>query len=190
MVYCANCGASVEGKFCPKCGTAIGVAPTPGAAPAGAVPVSAGGLDENIASALCYLAGLITGVLFLVLAPYNQNRTIRFHAFQSIFFHVGVIIIWMALFTVMMIFRWTADKPVVFDGIRTRRLLLLALPDVQGLQSRKVHTACYRTAGRKTGVAFGRLRTSTKLAANQSICSAHSRICVRTGSGDQQSLDS
>jgi uncharacterized membrane protein len=105
MVYCANCGASVEGKFCPKCGTAIGVAPTPGAAPAGAVPVSAGGLDENIASALCYLAGLITGVLFLVLAPYNQNRTIRFHAFQSIFFHVGVIIIWMALFIVMMIFR-------------------------------------------------------------------------------------
>lgn len=51
-------------------------------------------MSENVASALCYLLGLITGIIFLVLAPYNQNKTIRFHAFQSIFLHVGVIIIW------------------------------------------------------------------------------------------------
>ena len=44
-----------------------------------------------MASALCYLLGLLTGVLFLVLAPYNQNRLIRFHAFQSIFLHLGMI---------------------------------------------------------------------------------------------------
>jgi uncharacterized membrane protein len=37
--------------------------------------------------------GLVTGILFLVLAPYNQNRTIRFHAFQSIFFNVAWIIL-------------------------------------------------------------------------------------------------
>ena len=60
-------------------------------------PAQAGGLEENIAGALCYLLGLITGVLFLALAPYNQNRTIRFHAFQSIFMHVGTIGIWIVM---------------------------------------------------------------------------------------------
>ena len=43
------------------------------------------GMTDNVASALCYALGFITGILFLVLAPYNQNRMVRFHAFQSIF---------------------------------------------------------------------------------------------------------
>ena len=50
-----------------------------------------------MACALCYLLGLLTGVLFLVLAPYNQNRTVRFHAFQSIFLNVGMIVVWIVL---------------------------------------------------------------------------------------------
>jgi uncharacterized membrane protein len=57
-----------------------------------------GGLTENVAGALCYLGGLITGILFLVLEPYNKNRTIRFHAFQSIFLNVVVIAVEIALF--------------------------------------------------------------------------------------------
>jgi uncharacterized membrane protein len=40
--------------------------------------------------------GLFTGILFLVLAPYNQNRFVRFHAFQAIFAHVAFIAIWIA----------------------------------------------------------------------------------------------
>ena len=56
-------------------------------------PPAQAGLQENVASALCYLVGLITGILFLVIAPYNQNRNIRFHAFQSIFLHVGWIVL-------------------------------------------------------------------------------------------------
>jgi uncharacterized membrane protein len=94
MAFCPSCGSQVEGRFCAKCGTAVGAgevgaAATP--APQAAVPA---GLTDNVASALCYALGLITGVLFLVLAPYNQNRAIRFHAFQSIFMHVAAIIIW------------------------------------------------------------------------------------------------
>ncbi|MBZ5602909.1 MAG: hypothetical protein LAO79_11435 [Acidobacteriia bacterium] len=54
-------------------------------------------MSENMACALCYLLGLLTGVLFLVLAPYNQNRKIRFHAFQAIFMHVALIIAGFAL---------------------------------------------------------------------------------------------
>lgn len=48
---------------------------------------------------LCYILGLITGILFLVLEPYNKNRNIRFHAFQSIFLHVA----WIVLVIVEMI---------------------------------------------------------------------------------------
>lgn len=54
-------------------------------------------MTDNVAAALCYLLGLVSGVLFLVLAPYNQNRAIRFHAFQSIFLHVGSIAVFIGL---------------------------------------------------------------------------------------------
>lgn len=54
---------------------------------------AAAGMEDNVASALCYLFGLITGVLFLVLEPYNKNRVVRFHAFQSIFFSLGGIVL-------------------------------------------------------------------------------------------------
>lgn len=62
-------------------------------------------MEENVAAALCYLLGLITGVLFLVLEPYNANKTIRFHAFQSIFFNVGYIALWIVLSIVFSILR-------------------------------------------------------------------------------------
>jgi uncharacterized membrane protein len=50
-------------------------------------------MADNVASALCYALGLITGIIFLVLAPYNRNPVVRFHAFQSIFLTVA----WIAL---------------------------------------------------------------------------------------------
>ena len=49
-----------------------------------------------MAGALAYLLGFITGILFLVLAPYNQNRNVRFHAFQSIFLNIAWIVTWIA----------------------------------------------------------------------------------------------
>ena len=52
------------------------------------------GLSVNSASALCYALGIVTGIIFLVLEPYKRERTVRFHAFQSIFFNVAVILIW------------------------------------------------------------------------------------------------
>jgi uncharacterized membrane protein len=99
MAFCPNCGAQVTGAFCPNCGAAVpgaGTGTGPGAGAGYAPPppsgVQAGGLTNNAASALCYLFGLVTGIIFLVIAPYNQNKTVRFHAFQSIFFNLGVII--------------------------------------------------------------------------------------------------
>jgi uncharacterized membrane protein len=69
-----------------------------GYAPPAATPVvQSAGMEENVASALCYLVGWVTGVLFLVLDPYNKNRTVRFHAFQSIFLNVGMIAVYFVL---------------------------------------------------------------------------------------------
>jgi uncharacterized membrane protein len=50
-------------------------------------------MADNVAGTLCYVLGLITGIIFLVLEPYSKNRNIRFHAFQSIFLNVAIIVI-------------------------------------------------------------------------------------------------
>jgi uncharacterized membrane protein len=99
MAFCPSCGAAVEGRFCAKCGAAVGEgagasSPPPPASPAAGAPAAASsGLTDNVAAALCYLAGFITGIIFLVIAPYNQNKLIRFHAFQSIFLCVAYFVI-------------------------------------------------------------------------------------------------
>ena len=64
-------------------------------------PVAAAPMSQNVAAALCYVLGLVTGILFLILEPYKNDRLIRFHAFQSIFLHVAIIITWIAFGIVM-----------------------------------------------------------------------------------------
>ncbi len=94
MAFCSKCGSAVSGQFCATCGAPAGV---PGVTPAPMTGVAAGGLTENMASALCYLAGFITGIVFLVLEPYNKNPRVRFHAFQSIFLNAVFFAIYMVL---------------------------------------------------------------------------------------------
>jgi uncharacterized membrane protein len=114
MPFCANCGAPVEGRFCAKCGAVVAAGGPPAGAgdpgampppPSAAVPPPAAGpmappplpasagMADNVASTLCYVLGFITGIIFLLIEPYNRNRTIRFHAFQSIFLSVAAIAI-------------------------------------------------------------------------------------------------
>ena len=40
------------------------------------------GLQENVASMLCYVGAWVTGIIFLLIEP--ANRMVRFHAFQSV----------------------------------------------------------------------------------------------------------
>lgn len=95
MAFCPNCGSSAEGRFCQKCGAALQAGAIPGATGTPPPPSSSLGMDENAAAALCYLP--FVGILFLLIEPYNRNPTIRFHAFQSIFYYIGWIVIGIAL---------------------------------------------------------------------------------------------
>jgi uncharacterized membrane protein len=61
-------------------------------------------LADNIAAALCYGVWVIVAILFLVLEPYSRNKTVRFHAFQALFFHVACIVVWIAFTIVFDIF--------------------------------------------------------------------------------------
>jgi len=51
------------------------------------------GLDENVASAACYVLTWVTGIIFFVME--KDNKTVRFHAMQSILtFLPLMILIW------------------------------------------------------------------------------------------------
>ncbi len=77
--FCASCGAQMadNAAACPACGKAAA------AGGGGAAPAASGGLADNVAGALAYVT-IIPAIIFLVMAPYNQNKFIRFHAFQCL----------------------------------------------------------------------------------------------------------
>ena len=112
MAFCSNCGAALnEGSsFCASCGKPTNASGQAGSNPqviAGNRPfVEASGLTPNVAGALSYALGLISGVVFLVLEPYKHDRFVRFHAMQSILFcataivvSIGMSIVWGILFS-------------------------------------------------------------------------------------------
>lgn len=108
MAFCAKCGAQLNAGsgFCAACGTAVSgqnVTTTSGAAAAQA-PSSAGapsaGMTNNVAACLAYLVGWVTGLIFLVIEPYKNDKVVRFHAFQSIFYDIAVFALWMGLWIV------------------------------------------------------------------------------------------
>src|SRR5262245_41609685 len=88
MAYCQNCGSAVDGNFCAKCGSAVGV----GSSRPGGSVVSGGGLADNMAGALCYIP-LIGALIFLLVPPYNRNKSIRFHAFQALFILAIIVVL-------------------------------------------------------------------------------------------------
>lgn len=68
--------------FCPGCGRRMIAVP--------AAVADTGFLKENLAAALAYLT-FIPALIFLRVRPYNHNRLVRFHSFQSIFLAIAVI---------------------------------------------------------------------------------------------------
>jgi uncharacterized membrane protein len=100
MKFCQKCGAQIaneELKFCSQCGAPLQAGPgqpqPPVQAPGPAPKASTGGMEDNVAGLLCYLGSFITGIIFLVIEPYNQKPFVRFHAFQSIFYAASCVIV-------------------------------------------------------------------------------------------------
>jgi uncharacterized membrane protein len=91
MAFCQNCGSAVDGKFCAKCGAAAGSGPSPVPSSDFSAGPCASGLSDNVAGALAYIP--ILGLVFLLIEPYNRNRTVRFHAFQSLFLLAAAIVL-------------------------------------------------------------------------------------------------
>ena len=96
---CVHCGVEMiaGAAFCPSCGRPAELALSrriEGTAAAYAV------LKPNVAAALCYVAGFVTGILFLAIEPYRRDRVVRFHAFQAIFLNVA----WFAAYFAVSLF--------------------------------------------------------------------------------------
>jgi len=87
MAFCPNCGTEVGGQFCPKCGSSV----SGGAPLSPPASVSSSGMATNLASALCYFP--IVAIVFLLIDPYKNDRTVRFHAWQSIAVAVVLIVV-------------------------------------------------------------------------------------------------
>jgi uncharacterized membrane protein len=84
------CGAQIaDGATCAACASRASAGPAATAAPAQA-------MTDNIAGMLAYIT-IIPAIIFLVVAPYNRNRFIRFHSWQNIFFSIAWCVLWMAL---------------------------------------------------------------------------------------------
>jgi uncharacterized membrane protein len=88
MAFCNMCGTQIADgtTTCAACNNRSATAP--------AAPTS--GLADNVAGMLAYFT-IIPAIIFLVLEPYNRNRFVRFHAWQSIFFNVAWWVLWIGL---------------------------------------------------------------------------------------------
>jgi uncharacterized membrane protein len=51
------------------------------------------GLDANLAAALSYLLGFVSGIVFLLVE--KQNRFVRFHAMQSLLTFGAITVVWL-----------------------------------------------------------------------------------------------
>ena len=137
MSFCQSCGTALAGdtRFCQSCGSSIslaGEASAPTSGGSGAVVAISSPtnleqktMDSNLVGALTYLAGFITGIIFLVINPYKSNSFVRFHAFQSIFFNVAWIafwILWMILSAIL-----TPLTAGVFGSIALPVMLIFSL---------------------------------------------------------------
>jgi uncharacterized membrane protein len=137
MSACQSCGTALaaDTRFCHSCGSPTQIDAGPSAtAVDGSTAVAvmspraetgAKTMDTNLVGALAYLAGFVTGIVFLFLDPYKSNSFIRFHAFQSIFFNLAWLafwIVWMILSAVL-----TPVTAGIFGLIALPMMLIFAL---------------------------------------------------------------
>ncbi len=89
MAFCSACGTQIPDgtTVCPACSSRSAAAPAVAAAPAGAA------MADNVTGMLAYIT-IIPAIIFLVTAPYNKSRFVRFHSFQCLFFTLALFVLW------------------------------------------------------------------------------------------------
>lgn len=114
MSFCQSCGTALPDNGAP-CATCANRAP----GDAATIPAaSSSGLQPNAAAALAYALGVVTGILFLVINPYKNDKYVRFHAYQSILFNIAWIGFWIV---------WVIAG-LVFGAVTKGLFFLLELP--------------------------------------------------------------
>jgi uncharacterized membrane protein len=101
-MYCSKCGAenSEGAKFCSQCGAQLAVTTTQ---PAEGTPKpeveSSTGLAANTAGLLCYVLGLVTGIIFVVWE--KKSTFVKFHAWQSIMTFGVLAVVYLVISTML-----------------------------------------------------------------------------------------
>lgn len=116
--------------FCSGCGTAIADGTTTCAACSAATPAAPAATtagNDNLMGAISYF--WIIGLIFLLIEPYNKNKFIRFHAFQSLFMAVAWFACWIILMVIPVI-GWILIPLVFLAFIIT--LIVVAIKAYQG----------------------------------------------------------
>ena len=91
--------------------------------------------NDNVIAGICYIIGLFSAI-FLFIAPYSTNPTVRFHAMQSIVLQVvGFIVLNVALAVITSIMPFAFFlyllMPLVWLGV-VGVFILLAIKAFQG----------------------------------------------------------
>jgi uncharacterized membrane protein len=89
---------------------------------------TASGLDENVAGALTYALGWISGAGFLLTEP--ANKFVRFHAWQSVIVFGGLSLAWFIAVSLGFIFWFVAF--VIIPPVSAVLWLLLMFKAYQG----------------------------------------------------------
>lgn len=99
-----------------------------GAAAAATPATTSTGMQSNVAALLTYILGIMTAVIFLVIDPYKNDRFVRFHAFQSLFFGLAWMILWVAWIFLWGMLAFASGGALFWIGIPLRMLVGLAGP--------------------------------------------------------------
>jgi len=94
------------------------------------------GLSDDAASGIAYLT-FIPAIIFLVVAPYNTNPKVKFHAWQSIFLAGAWIAIWICLVIVGMIPFVNFLDVILFPVIGIGFFILWLITMIQAFQGKK-----------------------------------------------------
>ena len=88
------------------------------------------GLDENIASALTYVLGFITGIIFFLVE--KENKTVRFNAAQSIIVFVGLFIVYIVIMVLAFIIPFIGILMLLLWLVELILWILLIIKSYQG----------------------------------------------------------